>query len=386
MDMIYFDNAATSYPKAPGVGESILEYINGMGTNINRSGYKSLYSTENIVYETRELLCNFFNFNIKKAENVVFTKNITESLNILIKGLLKPGDHVIVSSMEHNSVMRPLQVLLNKNISFSRNPCSLEGELILENFEALIKPNTKAVIITSASNVCGTILPLKAIGDLCEKYNLFYIIDSAQLAGFSSLDMKMLKANALAFTGHKSLLGPQGIGGFIIDDKLSELTDPLIEGGTGSLSELETQPQYMPDKFEAGTPNIPGIIGLNASLKYINSIGLDYIREKELHLTSLFINKIKNLPKVKLIGLDGILNRTPTISIDFDPLDNGEIAFMLHKDFNISTRCGLHCAPSAHKTLGTFPNGTVRFSFGHFNTEKEIIFAIDAINKCVKEL
>lgn len=383
LKLIYFDNAATSFPKAPKTAEAMYKYISGEGLNINRSGYKSMYSIENTVYETRELIADFFNFPVEKAENVVFTKNITESLNVIIKGLLKSGDHVILSSMEHNSIMRPLQGLIKNNITFSRIPCSNKGKLITDNIESLIQPNTKAVIITAASNVCGTIFPLDLIGNLCEKHNLFFILDSAQLAGFSKLDMKALKLHALAFTGHKGLLGPQGIGGFIVDDTLSKLITPLIEGGTGSLSELEVQPDYMPDKFEGGTPNIAGILGLHASINYLNDIGLDCIRDKELYLTSLFIEKIKNMPKAKLIGLDGIKDRTSTVSLDFSPLDNAEIAFLLHKDYNISTRCGLHCAPNAHRVLGTFPQGTVRFSFGHANTADEVNRAIDALNKIV---
>jgi cysteine desulfurase family protein len=383
VDLIYFDNAATSFPKAPLAAEAMFKYISGESLNINRSGYRSMYSIEDTVYETRELIAEFFNFPVEKAENVVFTKNITESLNVIIKGLLKPGDHVIVSSMEHNSVMRPLQNLAQNNITFSRIPCTNKGELITDKLHSLVQPNTKAVIITAATNVCGTIFPLDLIGDFCEKHNLFFILDSAQLAGFSKLDMMSLKLHALAFTGHKGLLGPQGIGGFLVDNTLSKSIVPLIEGGTGSLSELEVQPDYMPDKFEAGTPNIAGILGLHASINFLKDIGLEYIRDKELYLTSIFIEKIKNMPKAKLIGLDSIKNRTSTVSLDFSPLDNGEIAYLLHKDYNITTRCGLHCAPNAHKVLGTFPQGTVRFSFGHANTEDEVNKAIDALNKLV---
>lgn len=384
MNKVYLDNGATSFPKAPGVADAISNYITNIGCNINRGTYEDAYHAEKIVYETRELICSLFNF--QSTENVIFTRNITESLNTLIKGFFKSGDHAIVSSMEHNAVMRPLASLSKNGIEFSRIPCSNKGELFLEELKNYIKPNTKAVIMNHASNVCGTILPLEKVGEFCKQNNLYFIIDTAQSAGVLDVNMKKLNADAVAFTGHKGLLGPQGIGGFVINDTLVSKVSPLIEGGTGSASDSEYQPEYMPDKFESGTMNIPGVFGLNASLKYINEVGLSYIREKELYLVENFISEIKNMPKIKLIGLDGIKNRTAVVSLDFTStnFDNAEIAFSLCNNFNIMTRCGLHCAPSAHKTLGTFPQGTVRFSFGHTNSLEEVQYTIDAIHKLVK--
>jgi selenocysteine lyase/cysteine desulfurase len=268
MTKVYLDNSATSYPKAPNIAESISNYITNIGCNINRGIYEDAFQAERIVYETRELICSLFNF--ETAENVIFTKSITESLNVLIKGLLKPNNHVIVSSMEHNAVMRPLNSLCKSDIKFSKIPCSNKGELYIEELEKYIQPNTKAVIMTEASNVCGTVLPLKEVGEFCKLKNLYFIVDTAQSAGFLDIDMKKLNADAIAFTGHKGLLGPQGIGGFVINDKLASMISPLIEGGTGSASDSEYQPEYMPDKFESGTMNIPGVFGLNASLKYID--------------------------------------------------------------------------------------------------------------------
>lgn len=377
MKNIYMDNAATSFPKAPNVAKSISDYITNVGSSINRGVYSKSLEAENIVFETRELLCEIFNFN--KSENVVFTKNITESLNVLLKGFIKSGDHVIVSSMEHNAVMRPLSSLVEMGAEISRCPCDSLGSLQLDSLECLIKPNTKAIVMTHASNVCGTILPLKEVGQLCKKHKIFFIIDAAQSAGFLDIDFNKLNASALAFTGHKSLLGPQGIGGFLISDDLNGKIKPLIEGGTGSLSELEQQPSYMPDKFEAGTPNLPGIYGLNAALKYILQEGISSIREKELLLTDKFISQIKNIDEVHLIGLSSIEGRTPVVSLDFVNRDNGVICYDLNRNFGISTRSGLHCAPSAHKTLGTFPRGTVRFSFSHFNTLYDINYCINGI-------
>lgn len=383
MNSVYLDNAATSFPKAIGVSKSISNYLDNVGCNVNRGAYTSSFEAENVVFETRELICKLFNFD--KEENVVFTKNITESLNILIKGLIKKGDHVIVSSMEHNAVMRPINSLTKKGVEFSRVQCSVFGELNASDLIKHIKPNTKAVIMTHASNVCGTILNLEEVGRICRENDIFFIIDSAQTAGFLNLDYKKLSADAIAFTGHKSLLGPQGIGGFVVSDKLVDQMTTFIEGGTGSLSEYEIHPDYMPDKFEAGTLNIPGIYGLNASLKYLFEEGIDSIREKELNLLNTFLERVNNIENIKLIGKSGIKGRTALASIDFKEYDNAAISYNLCKNFGIMTRCGLHCAPFAHKTLGTFPSGTIRFSLSHFNTMNEVNYTIDSINKCLKE-
>lgn len=300
MKGVYLDNGATAFPKAPGVVESMSKYLTSVGSNINRGGYDRSFEAGNVVLETRELLCELFNFH--KSDNVIFTKNITESLNILIKGLLKPGDHAIVSSMEHNAVMRPLNSMTKHGVEYSRVNCNKYGELNPQEILNYIKPNTKAVIMTHASNVCGTIFDLKRVGKICKDKGLYLIIDSAQTAGFLDMDYKELNANAIAFTGHKSLLGPQGIGGFVISDDLAAKVDPFIEGGTGSVSDEEIQPEYMPDKFEAGTLNLPGIYGLNASIKYILREKVSAIREKELYLLKPFLEGLLNMPEINIVG------------------------------------------------------------------------------------
>ena len=382
MKYVYLDNGATSYPKAPGVAKSMSDYILNVGTNIGRGAYDSSYEAENIVYETRELICELFNFD--KPENVIFTKNVTESMNVLIKGLLRDGDHVVVSSMEHNAVMRPLNALGDK-IEYTRVQCNKSGELKIEDVENSIKPNTRAIIMTHASNVCGTILDLEKVGEICKRNNKFFIIDGAQTAGFSDIDFQRLNADAIGFTGHKSLLGPQGIGGFVVNDRTAGEMNTLIEGGTGSLSDTERQPDYMPDKFEAGTLNIPGIYGLNASLKYLFSYGIKNIREKEIYLLDKFLEGLLNVKKIKLIGKTTSDDRTGVLSIDFIDDDNGLVAHELSREYGIMTRSGLHCAPSAHKTLGTFPEGTVRFSLGHSTTLEEIEYSISCINDIVSK-
>ena len=379
MDGLYLDNAATSFPKAPGVADAVAGFLTNSGCNINRGLYTASFEAANIVYETRELLCSLFN--LPKPENVIFTKNITESLNVILKGLLKPGDHVIISSMEHNAVMRPLASLAEKGVELSTVPCNNQGKLRTSDLNLQIKSNTKAVIMTHASNVSGTILPLEEVGKLCKEHNLFFIIDCAQTAGFLSLDFARLNADALAFTGHKGLLGPQGIGGFYLNDELATLVEPLIEGGTGSASESVLQPNYLPDRFEAGTLNLPGIYGLNASLKYIIAEGITTIRENELNLVNRFIQNVQTIPGVQLIGPDSKEDRTGIASLNFLNRDNAEVSYQLFKDFGIMTRCGLHCAPAAHHTLGTFPQGTIRFSFSHFNTIQDVDYVSNSLIK-----
>lgn len=384
MKKLYLDNAATSFPKAPLVAEAITDYIKNIGSNVGRGIYENSLSAGQTVYETRELLCKLFNYD--NPMNLVFTSNITQSLNMIIKGLFKSGDHIIISSMEHNAVMRPLNTMQSIGVEVSKIPCNMDGTLDTSIIENYIKENTKAIIMTHASNVCGTILPLKIVGEICKKHNLYFIADTAQTAGIIDIDFKEFNLSALAFTGHKGLLGPQGIGGFILDDSIKNKISPLIEGGTGSESESEIQPTLMPDKFESGTPNIPGIYGLNASLKYLLNNNINEFYNFEMELTSKFINDVQNIPNIKLCGLNSISGRTAVISLDFINFDNSEIAFNLDRNFGIMTRVGLHCAPSAHMTLKTFPRGTVRFSFSHFNTENDVKYTVDSIFKTLKSL
>lgn len=382
MKRVYLDNGATSYPKAPGVAKAMIDYIENIGTNINRGGYKSAYSAAEVVLDTRERLIKLFNYS--NSNNVIFTPNITYSLNFIIKGLLKPGDHCIVTSMEHNAVMRPIMQMHKKGVDFTKVKCDIEGRLDPKDIEKNIKENTKAVIMTHASNVCGTIMPIYEVGEICKKHNIKFVVDTAQTAGAINIDMKKMNIDGLAFTGHKGLLGPQGIGGFIITDEMAEIMEPLVSGGTGSMSDSEEIPPFMPDKFECGTINIPGIFGLNEALKYIEKEGIENIREKEIELTRAFIEGVKTLENVRLVGIEGTEGRTAVVSLDCRDRDNAEISYLLDKDFGIATRCGLHCAPSAHKTLDTFPQGTVRFSFNHFNTEREIQYAIEALDEILK--
>ena len=380
MKQIYFDNGSTSYPKAPGVSDAVKFYMDEVGANVNRGGYDTAYSAEDVIMETRETLQKLFHFT-GKTRNVIFTPNITYSLNMIIKGWFKPGDHVLVSSMEHNAMMRPLTQMTQYGVTFDRIPCTQEGYLMTDEIEKMIRPNTKGIMMLHGSNVCGALMPLKQVGDICHKHGIKFVVDAAQTAGVFPIDMEEMHIDALAFTGHKSLLGPQGIGGFLLTDEMAAQVDALISGGTGSISDSEEQPSFLPDKYESGTPNLPGIFGLHASLQYIMKEGMENIRTRELELAEAFMEKVKSLPGVRVVGPQTMENRAPVVSLDFTDRDNAEVAFALESEYGIATRCGLHCAPNAHKTLGTYPQGTVRFSLGHQNTMEEVEKVAGAIEE-----
>ena len=370
MNRIYLDQASTSFPKAPGVAQAMMDYLTMNGVNVNRGCYSSAYSAEEVIYETRQLLAELFHFS--KCKNVIFTPNVTTSLNFILKGFLKPGDHILVSAMEHNAVMRPVVQLASSGISFDRIPCRTDGSMILEKVEELIRPETKAIVTLHASNVCGTILPIREIGDICRRHHLFFAVDTAQSAGSVDIDMQECNIDFLAFTGHKGLLGPQGIGGFLISEALDHELTPLIAGGTGSQSDSLLMPDYLPDKYESGTMNLPGIIGLHAALTYLEEAGIPAIHQKKMELTGYFLKRIQEIPQAHVAGKQTIQDRLAVVSLDFPDYDNAEIAFALEQDYGIMTRVGLHCAPMAHQTLHTMPQGTIRFAFSHFNTIEEI--------------
>ena len=413
MDRIYLDYACTSYPKPDEVVRAVTDYMTRIGSNVSRSSYGTAYEAEEIVYDTRAMLCDLFHG--PDVRNVIFTRNITESLNVLLKGLLKPGDHVLVSAMEHNAVMRPLNQIARelpteaqqasgggsesepeglsenaqssreKAITYTRIPCDTEGFLQTQEMEKLLRPQTRAVVMMTASNVSGTLMPVDEVGAFCRKHGLIFIVDSAQTAGAFDIDMEKSGISALAFTGHKGLLGPQGTGGFIITDELAGQMEPLISGGTGSFSHTEQIPEILPDRFEAGTLNLPGIAGLGAALKFLRERGTGSILAHERHLTQLFLDQIASLEEsgcLKIAGPRTAAERSAVVSICPQHMDPSQLAFRLEQEYGIMTRVGLHCAPSAHKSLGTFPSGTVRFSFGWATTQEEIQAAargLDAI-------
>lgn len=383
MNRIYLDQASTSFPKAPGVAQAMVDYQTMNGVNVNRGCYSSAYSAEEVIYETRQLLAELFHFS--KCKNVIFTPNVTTSLNFILKGFLKPGDHILVSAMEHNAVMRPVVQLASLGISFDRIPCRTDGSMILEKVEELIRPETKAIVTLHASNVCGTRMPLDALGEICQRHQLYFVVDSAQTAGIVPINMDKMHIDALAFTGHKGLRGPQGTGGFLVSQELAEQMEPLISGGTGSVSHTEEIPDFMPDRFESGTPNLPGIYGLHEALLYLKTHSLQAINEKELSLTGYFLEQLQALDNtgrhIRIIGKKDLTNRNAVVSIQTPEIDMSQVAWQLDNEYGVMTRVGLHCAPNAHKTLGTYPAGTIRFSFGPENTKNELDFAIQGLKK-----
>jgi len=383
MNNIYLDNASTTFPKPKNVTDAIYRFLTTIGGNPGRSNHENGMESNRLLLEARETIASFFNFD--KIENVIFTNNITTSLNILINGCARNGDHIITSSMEHNSVLRPL-INLKENgiIDLDIISADLFGFINVGDFKKAIKPNTKYIILTQASNVTGGIQPIKEIGTLCKANNIHFILDTAQGAGVLNLDFKDLNLSALAFTGHKNLFGPQGIGGFILNDELNEICNPYILGGTGSLSHSLIQPDFLPDKFESGTLNMPGIVGLMEGLKFIKSEGLNTIYENNKALRNLLISELKNINDVILYEDINNPNYTSCVSFNSKRMDTAELSFILDSDFGIKNRSGLHCAPLAHKTIGSFPTGTVRLSLSYFNTKEDIEYTVDSINRILK--
>ncbi|MGL4772135.1 MAG: aminotransferase class V-fold PLP-dependent enzyme [Clostridium sp.] len=379
---IYLDNGSTSYPKPKQVLDKMYDYMLNVGGNANRSNHSNSLQSNRTLYQTREKLANFFNY--PKIENVVFTNNITTSLNFLLLGSLKNGDHVITSSMEHNSVLRPLTLLKNKGIiELTIVSANKEGFINPIDIEESIKNNTKLVALSVCSNVTGSIQPIDHIGEICSKNNIFFILDSAQGAGHFKIDMKKSNISALAWTGHKGLLGPQGIGGFIISDEFNEICNTTIVGGTGSLSHSLEHPTYLPDKFECGTMNMPGIIGINESIDFINSTSLDDIELKINSLHKYLLDGLNKFTNFKVYGDLSGSNSSSIISFNHISMDSSELSFLL-EEHGIKNRCGLHCAPIAHETIGSFPSGTVRLSIGFFNTLEEIEYTINILKQIDK--
>lgn len=377
MDTIYLDNGATSFPKPAGVSQRMKDYLDLVGANVNRSVYGSAQDAGLVLLTLRERLAALFHFD--DPTHVIITPGMTAGMNMVIKGYLKSGDHCLVSSMEHNAVMRPLMQMTGCGVSFDRIPCSREGTLDISSIERLIRPNTKLLIMAHGSNVSGTVQDAETVGQICAAHGIHFVLDAAQTAGHMDVDFSRFQLSALCVPGHKGLLGPGGIGALLLRKDFAESLTPLIAGGTGSASDSELLPSYMPDRFESGTPNMPGVYGLEAALSFIAERGIPSLQAHEQALTKRFLDGLKDMDGVTLAGTWDLEHRVGVISVDFRSVDNAEAAYRLETEFGIMTRCGLHCAPSAHKTLGTFPRGTVRFSLGWASTESDVDAALNAI-------
>lgn len=383
MQPIYLDHAATSFPKPPTVGARMREYVDQVGANLNRGSYAAAQQTGLVTLRLRERLCELFNF--PWMTHVVLTPGNTWGLNLLLRGLLRPGDHCLVSAVEHNAVMRPLTQLARNGVTFDRIPCDSTGRLLVDWVEPLLRYNTRLVLLTHASNVTGAVHDVQAVGRICRIYGVPLALDAAQTAGHLPVDFAALGLSALSVPGHKGLLGPQGIGALLLRPDLAEMLVPTVSGGTGSVSDSEQVPEYLPDRFEPGTPNLPGIFGWEAALAYLQKTTVQAVHAHDRTLSQRLLDGLRAVPGVVMYGPDTVDNRVGVFSLDFPGKDNAEVAAALEERFGILSRCGLHCAPNAHRTIGTFPRGTVRLSLGWYTIAREIDRAIEAVGKISAE-
>lgn len=383
--IVYMDNAATSWPKPPCVADSIVNFINEVGANPGRSAHRLSIESGRIVYTAREAIAELFG--TPDPLRVVFGLNVTEALNLAIRGLLSSGDHVITSSLEHNSMMRPLRAMEKEGVEITVVQCSKEGLLDPADIERAIRPNTTLIALNHASNVVGTLLPVSEVGHIARKHGLLFLVDAAQTGGAYPIDVQSFSIDLLAFTGHKSLLGPMGTGGLIVGERVDTARmKPLKRGGTGSYSEHEEQPDFLPDIYESGTPNMVGLAGLNAGVRWIMEHTVDAIRAHEMLLTQKMIDGLTTIPGITIYGSCDASLQAPIISLNIAGLELSEAGLRLDEEYGILCRVGLHCSPAAHRTIGRFPTGTLRFSLGIFNTEEDVDIAIEAIARLAKEV
>ncbi len=380
--MIYLDNAATSWPKPPEVLKAMTDVLELAGGNPGRSGHRLSIAAAREVYNAREDIASFFN--VADPLRLIFTSNATHAINVALRGLLKPGDHVVTSSIEHNAVMRPLRSLEKQGVHLSIVPCAADGSLDVRDVVRVMNSRTRLVAITHASNVMGTILPIAEVASVAHKAGALLLVDSAQTAGTIPIDMPAMGIDFLAFTGHKELQGPPGIGGLAIGDNvdISEI-EPVMRGGTGSHSESEEQPDDLPDKFESGTLNLVGIAGLHAGIQWVKDRGIDTIRAHLKELTLALINGLSELPEIKVYGPLDTNSTVAVISFSVHHKRVSEVGLKLDEEYGILCRVGLHCAPAAHKTMGSFPEGTVRLAPGVFTTMDDISTTIRAIEQVI---
>ena len=378
--MIYFDNAATTMRKPDCVVQAVTEALCAMG-NSGRGVHEGALSASRIIYDTRIALAELFG--AESPERIAFTANSTQALNIVIKGVLNPGDHVITTALEHNSVLRPLYELEERGVQLTILPADKAGNIRYEDFEQEIRPNTRAIVTTHGSNLTGNLLDIGRLGGIAKKYGLLYIVDASQTAGVFDIDVQQMHIDILCFTGHKGLLGPQGTGGLYVRDGVE--VRPLLSGGSGVQTYLRSHPAQMPTALEAGTLNGHGIAGLGAAVRHILDTGMETIRQKEQALMWEFYTQVRQIPGITVYGDFSTQNRCPIVTLNVRDYDSGEVSDALASEYGIATRPGAHCAPLMHKALGTVEQGAVRFSFSHYNTEEEINFAVSALRELAQE-
>ena len=374
---IYLDNAATSFPKPKEVATAVYDFMVNNGTSSGRGSYKKAMESDYIVYECRKLIGKLFNFDNPKK--VVFTSNVTDSLNIAMRGILKENDHVITSSLEHNAVWRCLKTLERDiNIKIDTVECSKDGITNPQDIKKYIKKDTALIVFTQASNVLGTIQPIREIGAIAREHNIPFLVDSAQSAGAMKIDVKEDNIDILAFTGHKSLLGPMGTGGLIINTDID--IKPLKAGGTGGDSAYEYQPDYYPNHLETGTSNVSGIAGLREAIKFLNKEGIENIHNKEKELTKYALEKLETVKDIEIYGPKDCEKMLSVISFNIKDKRPEDVGSILDQKYDIMLRAGLHCAPTAHSVIGTKERGTLRVGLGYFNEKEDIDKLVEALN------
>ena len=374
---IYLDNAATSFPKPKEVATAVYDFMVNNGTSSGRGSYKKAMQSDYIVYECRKLIGKLFNFDNPKK--VVFTSNVTDSLNIAMRGILKENDHVITSSLEHNAVWRCLKTLERDiNIKIDTVECSKDGITNPQDIKKYIKKDTALIVFTQASNVLGTIQPIREIGAIAREHNIPFLVDSAQSAGAMKIDVKEDNIDILAFTGHKSLLGPMGTGGLIINTNID--IKPLKAGGTGGDSAYEYQPDYYPNHLETGTSNVSGIAGLREAIKFLNKEGIENIHNKEKELTKYALEKLETVKDIEIYGPKDCEKMLSVISFNIKYKRPEDVGSILDQKYDIMLRAGLHCAPTAHSMIGTKDRGTLRIGLGYFNKKEDIDKLVEALN------
>ncbi|MBI2186734.1 MAG: aminotransferase class V-fold PLP-dependent enzyme [Acidobacteria bacterium] len=375
--MIYFDNAATSWPKPPSVAAAIREQMAGAGGNPGRSGHRLSIAAARVVEETREAVARLFH--IDNPSRVAFTTNATHALNVALYGLIRPGDRVVTTSVEHNSVMRPLRHLETTGVCVEVVPCDANGSIDVGRLEDRLASGARLLVATHASNVAGTILPIGEMAAVARRHGARIVVDAAQTAGTMPIHVAALGIDVLAFTGHKGLFGPTGTGGLYVREGLE--LPPLVRGGTGSDSAHEVQPDFMPDALESGTLNVAGIAGLGAGVRFLIDVGVEAVQAHERALTTRCVEGLRAMEGIAVYGPADPVARCGIVSFSVAGASPSEVGLLLDESFGILARTGLHCAPAAHRTLGTFPTGTVRFGFGWFNTAAEVDAAIDAVRQ-----
>ena len=378
--MIYMDNAATTMHKPQAVIDAVIAAMSSMG-NAGRGANEASLSASRVIYDTRDKLCQFFG--AENPRQIVFTNNSTESLNIAIKGLLNPGDHVITTMLEHNSALRPLYEMEKKGVKLTIIRSNEKGTFDLKDMEDAICPETKMVICTNGSNLTGNYIDIEKVGEMAHKHGLLFVVDASQTAGVFPIDVQRMQIDVLCFTGHKGLLGPQGIGGMYVREGLA--VRPLKCGGSGVQTYSKTHPAEMPTALEAGTLNGHGIAGLGAAVDYLNETGIDVVREKEQRLMRKFYEGVKEIPDVKVYGDFSTFDRCAIVALNIGDFDSSEVSDALLTEYGISTRPGGHCAPLMHEALGTVEQGAVRFSFSHYNTDEEVDAAIAAVRELAQD-